>query len=390
MGATPICVIDATGIHKPLFADSLTYFQNAYKGIYGNDIYIDQTAPDGQLLALLATALDDSNSMSVATYESFSPSTAQGTGLSSVVKINGIPRLVPGYSTAPLLVVGSVGTHIINGLVKDVPGNQWALPASVVIPAAGQISVTVTCTTIGAITAPVGTINSIFTPIPNWQTAVSTADATPGAPVETDSALRQRQTISTQLPSQSILQGIEGAIAAVPNVTRLRAYENDTIVTDALGIPPNSIALVVEGGDQTAVATVIQNKKGSGANTYGTTTVSVPDIYGIPRAINFSLSTNVNITFAANIKTKPGYTATDGTNAIASLVQWVNSLSIGDGFALNDAGVALKQFSLSVPYTIVSMEVARGANPLTAADIAVVYNEACITNPGWIQLNTVI
>lgn len=45
-------------------------------------------------------------------YNAFSPSTAQGAGLSSVVKINGIRRKTASYSTVDLRIVGQVGTIV--------------------------------------------------------------------------------------------------------------------------------------------------------------------------------------------------------------------------------------------------------------------------------------
>ena len=164
-----------------------------------------------------------------------------------------------------LLLVGQAGTAITNGIAKDVNGVKWALPASVTIPPAGQITVTATCQTIGAVSAPAGSITQIGTPTLGWQTVNNPSDAVEGAPLETDAALRQRQAVSTALPSLTVLDGIIGAVACLPGVTRWAVYENDTDATDANGIPKHSISLVVEGGDATAIANAIAGKKTPGA-----------------------------------------------------------------------------------------------------------------------------
>ncbi|WP_230972987.1 baseplate J/gp47 family protein [Burkholderia vietnamiensis] len=204
------------------------------------------------------------------------------------VKINGIARKVASYSSADLVLIGQAGATITNGVAKDANGVQWLLPATVTIPPSGTITVTATCASIGEVSARAGTINQIATPALGWQSETDPADAAEGAPVEKDAVLRQRQTVSTALPSLTVLDGIIGAVANVPGVTRYVPYENDTDATDANGIPSHSISLVVEGGDATAIANAIAAKKTPGSGTYGTTAIIVADIYGRPTTIRFS------------------------------------------------------------------------------------------------------
>ncbi len=72
----------------------------------------------------------------IAAYNSFSPGFAQGAGLSSIVKINGIARKVPSNSQCVVTIVGQAGAQITNGIIGDNLnlGTQWALPALVTIP----------------------------------------------------------------------------------------------------------------------------------------------------------------------------------------------------------------------------------------------------------------
>jgi hypothetical protein len=172
-------VITPAGVTAPSFADVLAGLQAAVRAIYGSDIYIAPDSKDGQFLALLAQAISDANAAAIAVRADFAPGSAQGAGLSSVVKVNGLARLVASYSTAVGLVVGQVGTVINNGTVKDANGNLWNLPSVVTIPPAGQISVTVTAQQLGALAAGAGTINAIATPVLGWQTFASTSDAAP-------------------------------------------------------------------------------------------------------------------------------------------------------------------------------------------------------------------
>ncbi|RQV01110.1 baseplate J/gp47 family protein [Burkholderia cenocepacia] len=371
--------ISASGITAPTYADIYAYLQAQYQAIYGVDVYIDPDSQDGQLLAVFAQAIADVNSVCIGIYNSFSPSKAVGAALSSNVKINGIARQVASYSTADLLLVGQAGTTITNGIAKDGNNNQWALPSTVTIPPSGEITVTATCLTIGAIAALAGTINQIGTPTRGWQSVTNLADAAVGAPVETDAALRQRQTVSTALPSQTVLEGIVGAIANIAGVSRYAAYENDTGATDSNGIPSHSIALVVEGGDVNAIAQAVAEKKTPGAGTYGTTSVTVMNRYGMPLLINLFRPADAPVSAAITLKPLTGYTTATGQAIQDAIAAYINGVAIGGGDAQSvewDSCIAAaKGVSGGATFKIVSLTLSgpRGnGNP----DVALLFNEA--------------
>src|SRR5258708_5169476 len=237
--------ITAAGITAPSYADILASLQASFQGIYGSDAVISPDSQDGQWLAVLAKGYFDVNQMAIAVYNAFSPAFAQGTGLSSLVKINGLKRLLATFSTAVGNVVGTAGTVVVNGVVSDNNGNLWALPPSVTIPGGGTISVTVVAQVQGNISALAGTINKISNPQVGWQSFVSTADAVPGLPVETDSALRNRQAVSTGLPATGPLGAMLGALANLPGATKVAVYENNSTTADANSAPAHSVYAVV-------------------------------------------------------------------------------------------------------------------------------------------------
>ena len=155
--------------------------------------------------------------------------------------MNGIARLPYTFSTVIQTIAGISGTVINNGVVQDVNGNQWSLPASITIPLSGTINVSAECTTPGAIAAEPGDIEIISTPVAGWQSTTNSDAAIQGAPVEPDSSLRGRQTISVSLPSETPVAGTVAAIAAIPGVIRYLVKENPTNAVDADGNPPHSI-----------------------------------------------------------------------------------------------------------------------------------------------------
>jgi hypothetical protein len=391
--------VTATGISAPPLEDILGSLQASYRSIYGSDAYLEPDSQDGQWIAILATAFNDCNNVAIAVYNAFSPSSAQGTGLSSIVKINGLRRRVATYSTVSVLIVGAPGTIINNGIVEDVnEGNQFTLPAIVTIPAEGQITVTATAAVLGDIDAQVGAVTRIITPTRGWQTVNNVLAATPGVAVETDAALRRRQEVSTSVAAQTVLEGIVGAVSNLSGVTALAPYENDTNVENALGIPPHSIALVVQGGTVQEIADTIAAKKAPGTGTYGTTSTLVFDSLGVPSTVNYFEPTQVPVEIAITIKALVGYVSTTGTRLVSEVVSYVDNLGIGAGDREGEGKVffgkvwaiaSLTGSGLERTYNITSVTLSRDGDPLSAVDIAIAFNEIATCETANVTLTVV-
>jgi uncharacterized phage protein gp47/JayE len=329
MDVTSLFFIDAAGVHVADYPTFLAFVQNGFRNIYGQDIYLESDSQDGQLTAFIAQALFDTASASASAANSFSPVTAQGASLSRQVKINGLSRQVPSNSTADLTIVGTSGTVILAGIAQDTLGQKWDLPASVTIPGGGSIVVTATAETIGDVMATAGTITGIFTPTRGWQTVTNVADATPGAPVESDAQLRIRQGTSTALPALTVIDATIGALENLSGVQKVKGYENDTNSTDGNGAAAFNIYFVVLGGDSVQIATAIMLAKTPGVPTYGTTSEAITDPKGMPITIHFFRPATAEISVVIDIGTLAGW-STDFIPLIqASVAAYLNSLAIG-------------------------------------------------------------
>jgi uncharacterized phage protein gp47/JayE len=397
--------IDANGISAPDYADILASKQASYRQIYGQDSNLASDTQDGQSLAIEAKAVNDTCLAIIDTYNAYSPATAQGAGLSSVVKINGLRRQPSNFSTAALTLIGQAGVLIPSGIVADEFNNQWTIPPNTVIPSSGSIIVTGTCATPGAIAAAAGTITDIVTIIPGWQSCTNASIATLGAPVETDAGLRGRQTVSTSLPAQTPLLSIIANVADVTGVTRYGIYNNDKSFPDANSVPGHSIAVVVEGGDVTDIATAISEKKNEGCGTYGLTTVVVIDPSGVPQTINFFVLDLIEIYFAVTINPLPGYVSTTGNLLMAAIAAAIKNLSIGVNVIyqrLNSAanlsgsaalsvagGLTQAQLDLlSSTYEVTSLSTGLAADPTGTGDIIIAFNQAadCVAANGTLSV----
>ncbi len=321
--------IDSTGYHYADYPSFLSYVTTAYQGIYGEDVYLGSDSQDGQWLAIVAQALYDSAALGASIYNSFSPSTAQGIGLSRVVKINGLTRQSSSNSTVELVIVGTAFTTLTNCSAIDSLNQIWNLPASVTIPYSGTITVTATAASSGAIQAQPDTITGINTPTQGWQSVNNPSAATVGSGVESDAALRNRQAVSTSIPAQTVFDATIGAVSNVPGVVALAPYENDTGSTDSNGLPGHSISLVVEGGTDTEIAQTILDYKTPGTQTYGTTSVPLVDPKGVPITINFFRPNISQIAVQVTLTPLSSWVSSNETIIANAVAAYINSVPIG-------------------------------------------------------------
>lgn len=398
--ATLAATIGAAGISIPAFADALASLQTSFRNIYGQDVDLSADTQDGALLAIFAKAYGDMNDLAVAAYQSFSPTYAQGIGLSSLVKLNGLRRKSPTFSTVTANVEGTVGITILSGIVVDDNNNQWTLPINTEIPISGAVLVTLTCSTAGTITVPQGTSLTLVNPQPGWNAVTTTTDTQPGLPVEMDATLRQRQSVSTSQPALSPLQSILAAIANIPGIGRYAIYENDSPAFSPTGLPPHTISVVCEGGDVTAIASAIQSKKIPGCGTYGSTAVSILDPAGVPDTIRFFYLTELAIYFAITLRPRQGYSAATGNLILSSVAIAIATLPEGQNVeydklwsAANLSGTAainattasgntLTQAQLDVlssTYEITVFTIGTSPSPIGTADIVVPFQVAATT-----------
>lgn len=386
--ASLACVVSAAGIARPSYADIYETLQARFQSIYGTDAYIEEDSQDGQLLAVFAKAIDDANATAVMVYNAYSPTTAQGQALSNNVKINGITRNSPTPSTVDLLVSGTPGTVLDACVAGDDQGRRWALPLSVTIPSTGEITVTATAEFSGAISAEAETINEILTPTLGWSAVINPDAATPGAPVESDADLRRRQADAVALPSQTVLAGILAAVQDLDGVVQAVIYENDTNTTDALGLPPHSISLVVDGGDSQEIAEAIAAKKTPGAYTHGNTSVVVVDDYGIPSTIRYYTPEPVETKAAVTIKALPGYTSGIGTELKQAIADYVNGLAIGKRIDYAKLYLPAQLFGAahSETYEVNVLQIGLLAGALGTTDIEVAFNQVAELLPENITL----
>lgn len=381
MNVTDLVFIDATGYNCADYPTFLTWLQGQYRGVYGQDTYLGPDSQDGQLVAIFAQAIYDTAQVGMAAYNSFSPASAQGVGLSRVVKINGMRREIPTNSTAILTIVGVAGTVITNGIAVDNLNQQWLLPSSVTIPGGGAINVTGTSKTEGAINAGANTITGIFTPTLGWQTVNNAAAATPGNAVEQDGALRVRQTVSTAIPAQTVIDATVAALSNLTGVSEVKSYENATTSTDGNGLPGHSVCFIIEGGVLSDIINTIGLYKTPGTTTFASGANAQSGTYvdakGMPVPINFiSPAITAEIQITITISAAATWDSSFETTIGAALAAAVEAFTIGSKIIYTQLfGVAYAANPIPGSFTISAITIGKNGGSQSAANIALLFDE---------------
>ncbi len=327
--------VDETGMHIAGYSDLLEHLKARMQSIFGADIYLEPDSQDYQLLSAFALMACDVQQGLLAAYNNACPDWAAGAALDRLASLNGVRRRAATQSTCVLTLTGDPRTRIASGVAQDARGFYWDLPEAVTIGDEGTVSVTASCRTPGAVTAAPGDIRTIASPTRGWIAVNNAVPAVPGTDAETDPALRARQKESVAGPSRAVLAGIYAALAALPGVTALRLYDNDTGET-ADGLPPHSITAVVAGGDAETIARTILAHKTSGCYTNGTTAVTLTDAYGLTNTLRFSRPVPVEITVSLAVTPLAGFTAEKTAALRSALYDYLARREIGEDLYVNN------------------------------------------------------
>jgi len=368
--------IDEAGLHIPSYIDIRDDLIATFKRIYGQDIYLDNDSQDYQMISSFALKQYDAMQLLQIIYNNRGPKTAVGSALDGIVKLNGIRRKAASYSTCVLTLTGTQGAVIRGGVAQDDADVRWLLPEIVTIRDNPQ-RVTAVCAQIGAVEAAPGTITRIATPTKGWIAVTNEVPAVTGAPVETDEALRLRQSQSVAIPSRALVDGAIGGVASVDGVKRYKIYENDTSEPDENGIPGHSIAAVVEGGKDADVAAQVFLRKGIGCGTYGDVEIEYIHTDGLSNRIRFTRPQYVTVNAELAVHGLDGYTDDTKHQIVASVEAYLESLDIGSDVVVSSVWAAALSVLITLARPLFALQgVTIGKDDtLQAADIALAYHE---------------
>ena len=299
-------LLDSTGLQiktrTEIFNEILdgTASYPGMRGIYGQDINVEPNSPDAQMVEIFTQAAIDLRELAVSVYNSFDPDKAVGRVLDARCAINGIYRNAGTYTTISVNVTTDRGVAL-PGLdnypnsgaftISDSTGNKFSLVTGAAV-LTGTTALTFRALALGALTISPHALTFITTPtlgvlsVDNPSVALSV-----GTEEETDAQLRLRRMRAMAIPARGSYESILSAAEATEGVVQASLYENVTNTTDANGVAPHGIWLIVEGGDDTALAEAVYPRRPLGTPMQGSTTVNVTQVDGTLFPVKFSRPT---------------------------------------------------------------------------------------------------
>lgn len=141
----------------------------------------------------------------------------------------------------------------------------------------------------GKVVLPTGIVTKMVNNIAGFESVTNLLEPIYGRLAETDIELRQSYLAKSALRSNTMIDSIVAELLNnVVNVETASGYENDTDYTDERGLPPHSIEIIVEGGDNSEIAQAILRRKAGGIQTHGSIVVDVPGNYGDAIPVRFN------------------------------------------------------------------------------------------------------
>lgn len=320
-------IFSNNGIEQPSASAIREELEQMFISIWGNQINLDASSKQGQLITSLTTIILEKNASIAKAIQSFNPKTAENDSESgmywqdAIGNIYGMERIGATYTTVLCNLSGRVGTVIPEtAQAISTNGDIFNITQSVTIPSSGQVSVYFTAIESGAIPADAGSINTIYTPVVGWDSVNNTSSGVIGSGVESREDFENRRIALLGRYSTNQVESIRAELLSVEGVIRCSVRENDTdnaVTVQGVSLPAHSVYCVVEGGELNAIGSAIRLKKSGGCSTSGSQTYN--DSYG---TIHYDIPSYTPVRVVVN--------ATETDTTPADIVDTIKSLLVSD------------------------------------------------------------
>lgn len=276
-------IVTEKGIVAPTTQEVYDGLWGLMKSIFGEELTVKDSTPQGQLVTTLTAIITDKNNQIIQLANQFDPRYANGVYQDALAYIYFLSRKQATKSTVTLTFNGLAGTAIPKGYrVIDTSKNVWETTNANAIGSNGFATVNAECMTAGAFYASSNTITKLGSVIVGLDNVTNETAAIAGKATETRQDFELRRSQSVAINSKNTNQGTYGAVAGLNDVIDCYVIDNPTDATIYYGITKypmirNSIAVSVVGGDDEQIAKQILTKAGSGCSFVGNTTVIYKD-----------------------------------------------------------------------------------------------------------------
>ena len=250
-----------------------TLIEGKFRGRFGDDLSLAPETIEGELAGIMASTATEIDEVVVALSNALSPYRSQGIEIDTLGELLGIRRHGSTRSRVTLTLTGVTGTTVPSGSRAKTSENvEFSTVAAATLPAGGSVQVVAEAVEAGPAQAPAGTIISIVTLVPGWETVTNADAADPGIAREEDLGYRARYLASTARLARGPVDAIQAALieaAATDFRIEVNHASVDRVVT-AFTMPSHSVFVTVKGGQDADIAAAIVKSKGWAATYAGT------------------------------------------------------------------------------------------------------------------------
>lgn len=336
-------------------ANSLDYYkdqlQQVFIAAFGNDFLLDDTLPQGILITRLAELFYNMDMDGIEAMSCLNLNTASGYWLDIIGGLRGLPR----SQGTPQIVTVKI-TSNPNMLPYTIPqgaefnsmdGADKFTAISGALVETQDVEVQLVYTESGDSSLSIG--SKLQAPKVSGATDIEVTYLAEGLPRETDSEYRSRMRSEYPVANNTI-EFVQNKLLELQFVKTVGCNYNDTAdtvdtlppyTTEWMAVPKKYITDEETGEDievdpelfKNSVATVIVNNKVPGSPTTGNTTVTVPDIFGTPKEVKFTIPDEIALEIEVQVASEEatGYIDLSNVPEIQEAIAlYINGLKIGD------------------------------------------------------------
>ena len=244
---------DGNGLQIDRLADIRVSIEDSLKDSFGDGIDLSEDSPFGVLIGIMSERYSLLYELVEAIYLASFPNTAFGTYLDQACAFNGVIRE---EATASTVILQFTRSNDINGGDVTIPAGTQVIASggstviwqtdveATILDTTMTITVAATAQTVGAISAPAGTLDTLVAAVARVDSVTNPGDATLGQDRETDAALRRRRQVELGRTGTATEAGIRSGLVLMDEVRAAALNINDTDV--AVGdLPPHSFEAAI-------------------------------------------------------------------------------------------------------------------------------------------------
>lgn len=382
--------IEGTGVVVPDTSTIKTEVQQEYKRALGEDLDVEsEGTPQARLIEAETLARKGVIENMALLANMFNPDQSYGVFLDSIGALFGIERVGATSTRVLCSLTGTAGTVIpANSQAKTTSGDIFYLEGEVILDNNGYGQGYFVSSVAGAIACPANSLNTIVTAVLGWSTVNNVVSGVVGTEQQSDGNYRDNIKIN-QYTGTGLLNAIRSNVMRVDGVEDCLVIDNplstnDTTSITGVTIPPHSLFICVDGGDNGNVAQAIFEAKDGGCGyttgTGHTVTEVITDQYSQqPYSVSFDRPIYQEIDVSVELQT--GQASAEIIEQVKQaiidyskgIVEGVDGLTIGRNVSPFEIASAI---TVKLPSLYIkNVEVAKHGESLSSQEIEIEKNE---------------